>query len=125
MCQALYKHTASFFLTDIFPVRDYHLHFTDGQTKVQRGEATGPKSHSNGPDLNPGLAEPQDHALCTVVHTYSQAPPVSPTRSPSKVRQVSESTHHPCPPQYPAQSQTDRWTECLGASRNGGQLLLP
>lgn len=83
MCQALYKHTASFLLTDIFPVRDYHLHFTDGQTKVQRGEATGPKSHSNGPDLNPGLAEPQDHALCTVVPTprpHQSPPPEAPQR---------------------------------------------
>lgn len=27
--------------------RDYEPHFTDGQTKVQRSEATSPKSHSN------------------------------------------------------------------------------
>ena len=47
---------ALFLFTNILPVRDYYPHFTDEKTKVQRGEATSPKSHSSGAISEPGIS---------------------------------------------------------------------
>lgn len=80
MCQTLHMHLASVLFTDLFPARDYHSHFTDGHTKVQRGKRLAQSHTAVGPVTNPGIVEPQRPCFLYQSAHLSQPSPACPMR---------------------------------------------